>query len=161
MIQDVVKLVLQCDLNRDGMIDKREATILAKRLSLGLEIYGIVFDTDKFFRAVGLSPSICGVLTIVRRLLPDEDNRLSSFYSAHSDDDEAPVDEYDSEGRDADDVFDMFYQPVEHRFDKGDAVCIQLCKEYVATKGERPTLISIAQDSLRGLRCSICRAINK
>ena len=152
VLQDVVKLVLQADLDRDGVINKREATILAKRLSLSLEIYGIIFDTEKFHRAVGLSTSLCGVLTIVKRLLPDENDRYSSFYSMHSEDSL-------SDDETTEDVYDMFYVPVEKQFNLGCAESIHLCREYQAMKGERPKLMSISPSlrrSVKGLRCSFC-----
>jgi hypothetical protein len=149
VLQDVVKLVLQSDLNRDGTINKREANILAKRLAISLEIYGIVFDTEKFHRAVGLSPSICGVLTIVRRLLPDEHGETrASFYDM--DDDEDDIDE--------DDVYDMFYVPVERETLRGCAESIHMAKEYTDIHGERPSLISISpclRKSMHGLRVSV------
>ena len=150
VLQDVVKLVLQSDLNRDGTINKREANILAKRLAISLEIYGIVFDTEKFHRAVGLSPSICGVLTIVRRLLPDEHGETrASFYDM--DDDEDDIDEED-------DVYDMFYVPVERETLRDCAESIHMAKEYTDLHGERPSLISISpclRKSMHGLRVSV------
>lgn len=160
VLQEVVRLVLQSDIDRDGVISKREANILAKRLSLSLDIYGIVFDEVKFHRAVGLSPSIAGVMTIVRRLLPDAQDRTSSFYSDHSEEDSDYEDDDDDDGaaEQEDDVYDMFYVPVEGRLDRGDADTIFLCREYVARRGERPTLISVApsrRKSVKGLRSSV------
>jgi len=152
VLQDVVKLVLQSDVDRDGRFNKREANILETRLLLSLQIYGIVFDTEKFQRAVGLSPSLCGVMTIVKRLLPDENNQISTFY------DKADSAADDEEDNDDDDVYDMFYVPTEDQFQKGDAESIQLCKEYLALRGKRPTLQSIApsvRKSFKGLRCSL------
>ena len=150
VLQDVVKMVVRADLDRDNQLSRKEANILATRLALQLEVYGIVFDADKFHRAVGLSPSLGGALKIVKRLLPDEDGRTSSFYSSGSDSD----DEESTE----DDVYDMFYLPVEQQYNKGCADSIRLCKEYVAQRGRRPSLISIApslRESLKGLRCSV------
>ena len=150
MLQDVVKIVMQSDIDHDGMISKKEADFLATRLSFSMEIYGIVFDTEKFYRAVGLSPSLCGVMTIVKHLLPDENDRVSTFYSFDSEDSE-------QEEEDDDDVYDMFYVPVEGEFNKGCADSIRLCKEYMAKKGERPTLMSMSPSfskSTKGLRCT-------
>mmetsp|Transcript_32805 Transcript_32805/g.69864 ORF Transcript_32805/g.69864 Transcript_32805/m.69864 type:complete len:267 (+) Transcript_32805:2-802(+) len=108
VIQDVVRLVLKCDLDRDNSLSRREAGILETRLSYSLQIYGIVFDANKFRRAVGLSPSLCGVMTIVKRLLPDEHGRLSSFYD-DDDGDEEEEEEYATEGAADDGLYDMFY----------------------------------------------------
>lgn len=150
VLQDVVKMVVQSDIDRDGMLSKKEANMLAARLSIMAKVYGIVFDADKFHRAVGLSPSLGGVMKIVKRLLPNEDDGDASFNSMESEsDDEESVD---------DDVYDMFYVPVEANFNKGCAESIRLCKEYVATRGRRPSLMSIApsaRKSIKGLRCSI------
>ena len=74
IIQDVVKLVLKSDLDRDGYLNNKERDILGKRLSISMELYGIVFDIDKFLLAVERHPSISGALTIVRHLLPIDDN---------------------------------------------------------------------------------------
>ena len=62
---------------------------------------------DRFHRAIGLSPSLFSVVTIVKRLIPDENNELSSFYSAVSDTiTETDLSEYDEVD---DSSFDMFY----------------------------------------------------
>jgi len=112
VLQDVVKLVLRSDMDHDGIISKTEGNILAKRLSLSLNIYGIVFDEQKFHRAIGLSPSLPGVMAIVKRLLPDEHDRLSSFYYVDRDSaDEVGVDEKE-------DVYDMFYFPLKEEVGK-------------------------------------------
>jgi hypothetical protein len=168
----VVKLVLQCDVDRNGYISKKEADVLGKRLSISMELYGIMFDIQKFHRAVGLSSSIGGVMTIVRHLLPDENDKLSSFYRTDSMVSDADFDragkeeakegeekeEEEEEEEGEDDVYDMFYLPVEEDIHRGDARAIHLCKEYCARNGELPKLISISPargDSLMGLRCSV------
>ena len=167
----MVRLVLKSDADRDGYINKKEADVLGKRLSISMEVYGIVFDIQKFHRAVGLSASIHGVLTIVRHLLPDENDRQSTlnsmdsivsdaefFYRAGKEDAKEGLEMEEEEDEDEDDVYDMFYLPVEEDFHRGDARAIRLCKEYCARNGERPKLISISpsrRDSLLGLRCSV------
>ena len=155
MLQDVVKIVLQSDIDNDGMISKKEADILETRLLMSMQIYGIVFDTEKFHRAVGLSPSLCGVMTIVKRLLPDEDDKVSTFYDTVVSDSEDEDDE-DDEGNE--DIYDMFYVRTEDQFRKGCAECIQLCKEYRERNGKRPTLMSMSpsfRKSIKGLRCRL------
>lgn len=166
----MVRLVLKSDADRDGYINKKEADVLGKRLSISMEVYGIVFDIQKFHRAVGLTASIYGVLTIVRHLLPDENDRQSTlnsmdsivsdaefFYRAGKEDGKGGL-EMENEEEGEDDVYDMFYLPVEEDFHRGDARAIHLCKEYCAKNGELPKLISISparRDSLVGLRCSV------
>jgi hypothetical protein len=159
VLQDVVRLVLQSDADRDGYINKKEADVLGKRLSISMEVYGIVFDIQKFHRAVGLSPSICGVLTIVRHLLPDENGRQSTFYSMESTfysidskvsdadfvragkEDAKGGEEKEDEMEGEDDICGMFYLPVEEDFHRGDAWAIRLCKEHCARNGELPNMI--------------------
>ena len=160
VLQDVVKLVLQSDIDRDGIISKREADILAHRLQISLDVYGIVFDAEKFHRAVGLSPSICGVLAIVQRLLPDDEGeyRRSTFYSLDSEDEDYGVDEGQDDDDDDDDVYDMFYVPVEGEFNRGCAESISMCRQYSEVYGERPSLISLApaqRKSMNALRVSV------
>lgn len=114
-------MVLKSDIDHDNMISKKEAEILETRLALSLQVYGIVFDRQKFHRAVGLSPSLCGVMTIVKRLIPDESDRVSSFYDtvcSDSSDDESQIERFLS-GREEEDVYDMFYVPVEDQCKKG------------------------------------------
>ena len=149
MPQDVVDIVMQSDIDRDGIISKKGADLLATRLAFSLEICGTAFDKEKFHRAVGLSPSLCGVMTIVKHLLPDENDRRSTFCSLESD---------DSEEEEEDDVCDMFCVPVEEEFNGGCADSIRLCKEHMAKKGERPTSMSVSPSfarSVKGLRCTV------
>jgi hypothetical protein len=40
-----------------------------------------------------------------------------------------------------DDIYDMFYLPVEEDFRRGDARAMRLCKEYCARNGELPKLL--------------------
>ena len=115
----------------------------------------MVFDVEKFHRAIGLSPSLFNVITIVKRLLPDENNRLSSFYSVVSDDE-------GDDNEDDDDYFDMFYIPVERETQVLCPDTLIMCQEYSQKMGRRPTLLSLAhqQDSmfgssLRRLRCEV------
>ena len=156
VLQDIIKLILRSDIDRDGMLNKVEAKTLESNLKLSLDAYGIVFDTDKFYRAIGLSPSLVNVLTIVKRLLPDETDEFSSFYSIGSDDDEYSESDEDHE----DDAYDMFYIPVERESRMLCPDTLRLCNEYFHKKGRRPTLISLApteswRRSLRRLRCDV------
>lgn len=125
VVQGVVKLVLQSDLDRTGVLRKKEAEVLAKRLEITLDVYGIIFDTNKFLKVVGLSPSLPSVLKIVKRLLPCEDgnesvlHRHASLYSNERLDSELT----DYSGED-DDVLDMFYLKLDRETKKGSAEAI-------------------------------------
>jgi len=161
VLQDVVRLVLQSDMDRDNALSRKEATILERRLSYNLhDMHGISFDAEKFHRAVGLSPSLFGVMRIVKRLLPDENNRLSSFYDINSDDDEDTIlTGFEDDDSSEDDVYDMFYVNVEDEFSRGCTDSIQMAKEYVERRGGvRPTLMSLSPSmtsSVRGFRQSV------
>jgi hypothetical protein len=154
VLQDIIKNILRSDEDRDGMLNKVEAKALEARLKLSLDAYGVVFDVEKFHRAIGLSPSLCSVIAIVKRLLPDENNRLSSFYSVDSEDDE-----YDSDDdEDEDDFFDMFYIPVEKETKVLAPDTLRICGKFHEKMGRRPTLLSLAQqnaDSISRLRCEM------
>lgn len=79
VLQNVIKEILRCDMDRDGMLSRKEAAVLATSIQVGLSAYGIVFDVDTFHRAVGVSPSLVGVVAIVKKLIPDQDGKRSSF----------------------------------------------------------------------------------
>jgi len=155
VVQDVVRLVLQCDRDRDNAFSRNEATHLERRLSYHLhDIYGISFDAEKFYRAVGLGPSLYGVMRIVKRLLPDKNNRLSSFYDIDSDDDEETIlTGFEEDDSSEDDMYDMFYVNVDDEFNKGCTDSIQMAKEYVERRGgERPSLMSLTPSMRKGVR---------
>ena len=98
VIQDVVAIVLRSEkASNNQVIDRVEAKLLALKIAVKLEAYGITFDEDKFLRAVALHPTLWGVAATVRRLLPPDDGEA---------DDGRSVQSIES---DRDDVYDMFY----------------------------------------------------
>lgn len=168
IIQDVVKLVLKSDLDRDGYLNNKERDILGKRLSISMELYGIVFDIDKFLLAVERHPSISGALTIVRHLLPIDDNdKKRLLVSSFRDSININFDNVDNANSKSmeDDVYDMFYTPISDDVHRGDAHSIGMCKEYHArNNGQLPLLISISptmSNSILGLRCSVSSGVVK
>lgn len=161
VVQDVVRAVIQSDLNNDGIIDSHEAKILEAKLQIAMEARNIVFDVAKFHRAVGLSPSIIGVMGVVKRLLPNTDSgRRSSFYDKAQSDSENEGDDYSDTESDSDDEdhWDMFYISVEEEAKLNRPGFDQMCSRYETKKKRRPTLVSISpdlEDSLRALKYSI------
>lgn len=114
IIQDVIGTVVRTD-GGDQKFDRVEAKILALKIKVKLEVYGIYFDEDKFLKAIALNPSLSGAITVVRKLLPmeyqeDEDefgkSRMRSSCASHYDDDES---------LDEDDIYDMFYMSREEQ----------------------------------------------
>ena len=47
------------------IIDRVEAKLLALKISVKLEAYGVTFDEDKFLQAVALNPTLLGVASTV------------------------------------------------------------------------------------------------
>lgn len=116
VLQNVIKEILRCDYDRDGLLNRKEAAVLATSIQVGLAAYGIVFDVDKFHRAIGLSPTLFSAVAIVKRLIPDKDDKLASFYS----DVESIAESYRSEVKqeaEQETLFDMFYMPIRRRFE--------------------------------------------
>lgn len=92
-------------------IDRVEAKLLALKITVRLESYGITFDEDKFMRAVNLNPTLRGIVGTVRKLLPPDRGGPTN------DDEESAADPMamnadastvTSTAR-ADDIYDMFY----------------------------------------------------
>jgi len=92
--QDIITLVLKSDKNNDSTIDRFESKILALRIRLQLQEYGVEFDAAKFMIAIRKDPSVTGVMSLAMKLLDHGDGGS------------------DNEGeqtKDDDDIFDMFY----------------------------------------------------
>lgn len=94
VIEDVIGIVIRSEKESSQRIDRVEAKLLALKITVKLEAYGITFDEDKFLHAVALNPTILGVAGTVRKLLPPDEE--------HGDDNISIV-------SDKDDIYDMFY----------------------------------------------------
>ncbi len=92
IVQDVITIVVKSDKNNDQSIDRVEAKVLALRIRLALQEYGVEFDAEKFLMAIRKDPSLTGVMAIVQKLLANDD----ASPDLDRDDDD-------------DDLFDMFY----------------------------------------------------
>ncbi len=79
VIQDVIMIVIQSEKYSHKIIDRVEAKLLALKISVKLEAYGVTFDEDKFLQAVALNPTLWGVSSTVSR-------RISRFamHSIHA-----------------------------------------------------------------------------
>lgn len=100
VIQDVVGIILRSEKQSRHRMDRVEAKLLALKITVKLESYGITFDEDKFLQAVALNPTLWGVAGTVRKLLAQEEDQV--------DDESTSV----SHG---DDVYDMFYMDQQRR----------------------------------------------
>ena len=119
---------------------------MALKIKVKLEVYGIYFDEDKFLRAIALNPSLCGAITVVRKLLPveyqeDENDfnksRMRSSCVSHYDDDES---------LDEDDVFDMFYMSREEQEQRESVLAVR-AQFGRAPSGRRISLASLHRTS--------------
>jgi hypothetical protein len=89
----VIEILLRRNVCANQIIDRVEARLIALKIAVKLESYGIIFDEEKFLQVVALNPTLMGVTRSVRKLLP-------------------PAEGYDDEfsvTSDQDDVYDMFY----------------------------------------------------
>ncbi len=99
-MQDITAIVIKSDKDNDETIDKKEAIELALKIRLQLQAYDVGFDTEKFVKVVAKDSSLQGVLNIVLRLLPKEENEdeeevdESKRYYDYSSDSDEDDDEY-------------------------------------------------------------------
>ncbi|KAL7501053.1 hypothetical protein ACHAWT_009208 [Skeletonema menzelii] len=90
VIEDIIGILIKHESNTQ-YIDKVEAQLLALKISVKLEAYGVSFNEAKFSQAVALNPTLAGVIGTTRKLLPLEEK--------HAHDEEL----FES------DIYDMFY----------------------------------------------------
>lgn len=93
VVEDVVEILLRRIVNTEQVIDRVDARLIALKIAVKLEFYGIIFDEEKFLQVVALNPTLMGVTGSVRKLLPPVEEK----------------DDNDSITSDTDDLFDMFY----------------------------------------------------
>ncbi|KAL7523041.1 hypothetical protein ACHAXR_000002, partial [Thalassiosira sp. AJA248-18] len=103
VIQDVVGIVLRSEKETNQRIDRVEAKLLALKITVKLEAYGVVFDEDKFLQAVALNSTLVGAAGTVRKLLPPKEEHIDEDASVARSVGTRSI----ASGRD--DVYDMFY----------------------------------------------------
>jgi hypothetical protein len=103
VIEDVMRILMNSDKGFTKHIGRVEAKLLALKIYVKLEAYGITLDQEKFSQAVTLNPTFFGVIGTIRKLLPPIED--------HTDD--ATV------LSDKDDIFDMFYITLNEKQHKG------------------------------------------
>lgn len=131
IVQDIIAIVVKSDRDNDNSIDKTEAKTLALRISLSLQEYGVMFDIDKFLKAIGDEPTVEKVIDLVQKLLPASKER--------KDDDDDDDDDYDSDdSEELDDMYDMFYMaeddPKATTGGGGGGVSLMTCDKKKSTK---------------------------
>ncbi|KAL7548014.1 hypothetical protein ACHAWF_011288 [Thalassiosira exigua] len=105
IVQDMITIVVKSDKDNDQQIDRSEAKTLALRIRLSLQEYGVVFDSEKFLKAIGENATVQGVIAIVQKLLPSEKPKKET----HDGDSDSDSDFDSDSDSDDDSVFDMFY----------------------------------------------------
>ena len=118
VLQDVISIVVRTDRDNTQRIDKVEAKLLALKITVKLEVYGIFFDEEKFLMAVALNPTLAGVICTIRKLMPevDENGNPCDDQSSKSD---------DSYFLDGDDMYDMFYMSRDEQRKRGSVMALR------------------------------------
>jgi hypothetical protein len=123
IIQDVVGIVLRADRDGSQKFDRVEAKILALKIKVSLEVYGMLFDEDKFVQAIALNPSLSGALTVVKKLLPIEYQEPNDSNDEHVR--SCSSSRFDDESLDEDDIYDMFYMSREEQEQRGSVLAVR------------------------------------
>jgi len=112
IVQDIIKIVLKCDKKNTGRLDKDEAQLLALRIRIQLQEYGVEFDEHKFLHVLSSKPTVPRVIGIVQKLIPkyerkkldrERSNKFTEKVGVKVDDDDDDDDESDNED------YDMFF----------------------------------------------------
>jgi len=92
IVQDIIHIVIKSDVNNDQKFCKVESKMLALKIRIQLQEYGVEFDEMKFYKVMNKCPTVPRVIAIVQKLIPglseDDDS------AAASDDDDEDSDTY-------------------------------------------------------------------
>ena len=72
IVQVIISIVVKSDKDNNQTISHKEAKTLALHIRIALQEYDVLFDTDKFLRAIGGDTTVSAIIAIVQRLLPGE-----------------------------------------------------------------------------------------
>eukprot|EP00986_Skeletonema_menzelii_P013083 scaffold7431_cov228-Skeletonema_menzelii.AAC.3 len=93
IVQDIIHIVIKSDVNNDQKFCKVESKMLALKIRIQLQEYGVEFDEMKFYKVMNENPTVPRVIAIVQKLIPDLSRDDES--AASSDADEDNEDDYD------------------------------------------------------------------
>ena len=93
IVQDIIHIVIKSDVNNDQKFCKVESKMLALKIRIQLQEYGVEFDEMKFYKVMNENPTVPRVIAIVQNLIPDLSRDDES--AASSDADEDNDDDYD------------------------------------------------------------------
>jgi len=115
IVQDIISIVVQSDRDNDQTIDKNEGKVLALKIRLQLQEYGVEFDSEKFMKVIEKNPTVPGVIAVVQKLLPAGKEEVEDDEGADYDSDFDSDEESDEE----DEMYDMFYMSEEAEASRG------------------------------------------
>lgn len=72
VIEDIMGILIKHE-SSTHRIDKVEAQLLALKITVKLEAYGVSFNEAKFLQAIALNPTLAGVIGTTRKLLPTDE----------------------------------------------------------------------------------------
>merc|ERR1711933_101358 len=78
IVNDITGIVIKSDKDNDKSIDSKEAKMIGLKIRLHLQEYGVLFDSDKFVRAVGDDATVPGVIAMINRIMPASKEALAS-----------------------------------------------------------------------------------
>lgn len=140
IVQDIITIVLKSDKNNNSTIDRFESKILALRIRLQLQEYGVEFDAAKFMIAIRKDPSATGVMNLAMKLLGRVDGDGGS-------------DDANEQTKDDGDIFDIFYLASDDSECRTSLFDNDRCKSDVSSHARRMSTMS--SNSSRSRRFSI------
>ncbi|KAL3781989.1 hypothetical protein HJC23_013817 [Cyclotella cryptica] len=110
VIQDIVKIVVDCDKDNDMRINKVEAKMLALKIRIQLQEYGVDFDEARFYKVLSVNPSVPRIISIVQKLCPHYVQHMAIQQDEPSTDDAEDDTEVvnEDEAEELKQVYDMF-----------------------------------------------------
>jgi Skp family chaperone for outer membrane proteins len=79
--QDIIRIVIKSDISNDQKFCVVESKVLALKIRIQLQEYGVEFDEMKFYEALNKCPTVPRVVAIVQKLIPglgqDDDSTIS------------------------------------------------------------------------------------
>lgn len=109
VIQDIIKLVVDCDKDNDMRINKVEAKMLALKIRIQLQEYGVEFDEARFYRVLSVNPSVPRIISIVQKLCPHYIQQMVDLQNEPSTENvQDELEDVDDEAEQMKEVYDMF-----------------------------------------------------
>ena len=79
LAEEIVRVGLSSDINKDFTIDKREVEFLALRLKLKLSTFDVDFNNEKFKRLIMAHNTLPMVITTARQLIESSEDPEELF----------------------------------------------------------------------------------